>query len=93
MSTLEDLVKELPPDLRQEVEDFARYLVEKHIPAPRKPMRFTWVGALADLDPGAERATRSLPYFALHQVGFTSPPVSRLSRVRSYRTFSPLPAP
>ena len=53
MSTLEDLVKELPPDLRQEVEDFARYLVEKHVPAPRRPMRFTWVGALADLDPGA----------------------------------------
>ena len=49
MSTLEDLVKQLPPDLRQEVEDFARYLVEKHVPAQRRPMRFTWVGALQDL--------------------------------------------
>ncbi len=30
-------------------------------------------------------------FFALHRVGFTAPPVPRLSWVRSYRTISPLP--
>jgi hypothetical protein len=36
---------------------------------------------------------QSLLLLALHRVGFTSPPVPRLSRVRSYRTISPLPVP
>jgi len=34
-----------------------------------------------------------LPILLLHQVGFTAPSISRLSRVRSYRTISPLPVP
>ena len=51
MSTLEDLVKELPPDLRRKVEDFARFLVEKRTARTRHAPTFDWAGALKDVDP------------------------------------------
>jgi hypothetical protein len=46
---LEELIRELPPQLRQEVEDFVRVLLGKQ-PKP-SPGRFTfdWEGALADM--------------------------------------------
>jgi len=49
MSSLEELVKELPPDLQQEVQDFARYLLETKVrPRPSRKMRLTWAGGLRE---------------------------------------------
>jgi len=48
MSRLEDLVKELPPDLQQEVQDFARYLLETKVRPKRSKMRLTWAGGLRE---------------------------------------------
>jgi hypothetical protein len=46
---LEDKIKELPPDLRQEVEDFVQFLIEKRIVKPRRPLKLDWRGALEDM--------------------------------------------
>lgn len=49
MQTLEELVKQLPPELHQEVRDFVEFLLHKHAkPAQAKP-NFEWAGALKDL--------------------------------------------
>lgn len=53
MTPLEKLMEELPPELQQEVEDFARFLLEtKARPVaspPRVKPTFSWAGALSDL--------------------------------------------
>ena len=49
MSTLQQLVEQLPPDLRQEVADFAAFLLEKQRKKPRGKPRFDWAGALKEL--------------------------------------------
>jgi hypothetical protein len=46
---LEDKIKELPPDLRQEVEDFVQFLMEKRVRKPRRPLKLDWRGALEDM--------------------------------------------
>ncbi len=46
----------------------------------------------ASSDAGAGRPKRRL-YSSLHREGLAPPPVTRLSRVGSYPTFSPLPSP
>ena len=46
MKTLEELIKELPPDLRQEVYDFASFLMEKRAQPKQKKLRMTWAGGL-----------------------------------------------
>lgn len=46
--TVEDLVKVLPPDLQKEVEDFARFLIEKRLKRQGKRLRQDWAGALRD---------------------------------------------
>lgn len=49
MTRLEQLVKELPPNLQREVEDFAQFLIEKHHASP--PRRFLeqdWAGGLRE---------------------------------------------
>jgi|YNPBryBLVA2012_1023415.scaffolds.fasta_scaffold20548_4 hypothetical protein len=47
---LEDLIGRLSPELQQEVEDFAEFLLEKHVPEPkRKYLRLNWEGALEEL--------------------------------------------
>ena len=46
--SLEELVKELPPDLQQEVHDFARYLLETKVRRKRARMRLSWAGALKE---------------------------------------------
>jgi len=46
---LEELVKELPPEFREEVRDFVEFLLEKRARQPRKKPRFDWAGALKDL--------------------------------------------
>ncbi len=48
MKTLEDLIKELPPELRQEVQDFARHLFETKVQVRRSKLRMNWAGALSE---------------------------------------------
>lgn len=53
MVTFEKLMEELPPDLRQEVEDFARFLLTARVNNRRSKIRakptFRWAGAVKDL--------------------------------------------
>ena len=53
MSALEELIRDMPPELQQEVEDFARFLIVKQAGPPqakqRKRPTFSWAGALEDL--------------------------------------------
>jgi hypothetical protein len=49
MKTIEDLIKELPPDLRDEAEDFIEFLVERRLKKIRGKPEFGWAGALKDL--------------------------------------------
>jgi len=49
MDTIEEMVKSLPPDLQQEVSDFAQFLLEKRTRKPKGKFRFNWEGALEDL--------------------------------------------
>ncbi len=46
MSELEEIIKELPPDLHQEVADFTRFLMEKCAKKPKGKMKLDWRGAL-----------------------------------------------
>jgi len=48
MESIEELVAKLPPDLQQEVRDFARFLVEKKAKPRRKKLRLTWAGGLRE---------------------------------------------
>ncbi len=48
MKTLEELIKELPPELRQELEDFAKFLLEKRRRTSGRRLRQDWAGALSD---------------------------------------------
>ena len=46
----ENIMSQLPPELQQEVHDFARYLLEaKAKPKPRQPFKLDWRGALKHL--------------------------------------------
>jgi hypothetical protein len=49
MSELEEVIKELPPDLQAEVADFARFLMEKRARRPKGRMKLDWRGALEDM--------------------------------------------
>lgn len=44
MSELEEAIKELTPDLHQEVVDFARFLMEKPGPKRKGRMKLEWRG-------------------------------------------------
>lgn len=46
--SIEELMEKLPPDLQQEVRDFARHLVEKEAKPRRKKLRLTWAGGLRE---------------------------------------------
>jgi hypothetical protein len=48
MESIEELMEKLPPDLQQEVKDFARFLVEKKAKPKRKKLRLTWAGGLRE---------------------------------------------
>ena len=48
MKTLEELIKELPPELQQEVQDFARYLFETKVQVRHAKLRMNWAGALSE---------------------------------------------
>ncbi len=47
--SLEERIKQLPPDLQQEVADFVDFLLQKHRQRHPQPPTFSWAGALADL--------------------------------------------
>lgn len=49
MRPIEELLKELPPHLQQEVEDFIEFLLKKRTKQPRGAPSFEWAGALRDL--------------------------------------------
>jgi hypothetical protein len=48
MKTLEELLEKLPPDLQQEVEDFARFLLETRSRPKSGKFRLDWAGALSE---------------------------------------------
>jgi hypothetical protein len=47
--TLEELIRQLPTELRQEVEDFVRFLLKTRLKKPSGKFTFDWEGALEDL--------------------------------------------
>jgi len=49
MTKLETMIKELPPELQQEVEDFVEFLINKHNGRTKEELKFDWEGALVDL--------------------------------------------
>ncbi|WP_448590668.1 DUF2281 domain-containing protein [Thermoflexus hugenholtzii] len=49
MKTLEEMIRELPPELRQEVEDFVEFLLQKRAKRSLEPLRLEWKGALQDV--------------------------------------------
>ena len=49
MTQLEEMIRRLPPELRQEAEDFVRFLAEKCRRRQKEPMSLDWFGGLADL--------------------------------------------
>ena len=48
MSTIEELVSQLPPDLQQEVKDFAEFLLNKRLGRKQGKLRMSWAGALRE---------------------------------------------
>jgi len=46
---LEELIKELPAEIQEEVRDFVEFLLEKRMKRSRGRPRFDWAGALKDL--------------------------------------------
>lgn len=48
MEKLEEKVRELPPQLQQEVEDFVDFLLKRQEQRKGKKLRQDWAGALRD---------------------------------------------
>jgi hypothetical protein len=48
MKTLEELIKELPPQLQNEVREYAQYLVDTKAKPKRKYLRMDWAGGLRE---------------------------------------------
>ena len=48
MSKIEEMINDLPPDLRQEAEDFIEFLLSKHSRKPAVKLRQDWAGALRE---------------------------------------------
>jgi len=48
VKTLEELIKELPPDLQREVRDFAQFLLEKKVRPAQRKVGLSWAGALSE---------------------------------------------
>lgn len=49
VQTVKELVEQLPPDIQQEVKDFAEFLLEKRRQQAKGKPNFGWAGALKDL--------------------------------------------
>jgi len=48
MKSLEEMIKELPPELRQEVEGYIRSLIAKRSKKKGGKLRLDWAGALRE---------------------------------------------
>lgn len=48
MKSLEELIKELPPSLRDELRSYAQYLVDTKVKPKRKYLRMDWAGGLKE---------------------------------------------
>jgi len=48
MHTLEELIKQLPLELQEEVKDFTEFLLEKRKRKTRKKLRQDWAGGLKE---------------------------------------------
>ncbi len=46
--TMQELLGGLPPELQKEVEDFARFLLERRVKKHGRVLRQRWAGALRD---------------------------------------------
>ena len=49
MTRLEELIKELPPEMQQEALDFLESLLQKKARRPQVPLKLEWRGALRHL--------------------------------------------
>jgi hypothetical protein len=49
MDSLQETINELPPELKSEVEDFARFLLTRHKPPSKQAPHFKWAGALKSM--------------------------------------------
>jgi len=49
MGRVDELLRELPPELQREVEDFAAFLVEKQSKKANSAPSLKWAGAIQDL--------------------------------------------
>ena len=48
MSTLNEIINQLPPQLQEVVKEFAEFLLEKRGKKPGRKLRQDWAGALKD---------------------------------------------
>ena len=48
MASIEEVMKQLPRHLQQEVLDFAQYLLDTKVGRKQKKLRMTWAGALRE---------------------------------------------
>lgn len=48
MKTIEEMIRELPIDLRREVQDFVEFLLERRVRKAGGKLRQDWAGALRD---------------------------------------------
>lgn len=48
MKNLEEKIRELPPELQREVEDFVEFLMDKQAKRKQKKLRMSWAGALEE---------------------------------------------
>ena len=46
--SLDEMVKELPPRLQQEVKDFAQFLIERRVRPKRDRLTMAWAGGLRE---------------------------------------------
>jgi len=48
MQSLKEVIEQLPPELQQEVRDFAEFLLEKRAKKAGRKLRQDWAGALRE---------------------------------------------
>lgn len=48
MPSIEEVMRQLPPELQQEVLDFAHYLLDTKVRRKQKKLRMTWAGGLRE---------------------------------------------
>ena len=46
MKSLEEMIRDLPPDAQRKVEDFVKELAKSSAPAPKRKLDQRWAGAL-----------------------------------------------